>query len=184
MHRGSTGKQRVMKLNKSDQQPGRGRRRGRVLGLIACLALGLGLAGCSSPTLQGKVVEGVTPGVVVVDADDPMLDQPGLAGAMVDVTLDPGRMTAAEQGGGISDAQGRFSVPLSSFGVGMLEYDVQVRARLRGYAPVARTLPLPNLGRKRFLIVLSPGGDAPARHPQPSNLLEDTLKLSEPFLQE
>lgn len=158
------------------------RRLALVCWMVALLGLG-SLPGCGGGyRLAGKVVEGPVSSVSVVDRHDPRLDQPGLPGASVQSTLDPedvGRKRLAEQ---TSDDSGAFAIPVGEPGAGFLEYEVEVLARMGGYQSAVGTIPLP--GRdKRLLITLTPGRDTYGSTGSDA-FLEDTMRMSEPFLRE
>lgn len=119
----------------------------------------LSCAGCTY-YLQGVVVEGSRPGVMIVDAADPRLfdaEAPRVS-AMLDVTLDPAGMSQKELGEFQTDYNGAFQIPIRSFGAGVLEYEVELVARHRGYGPVVEIFPLPR-SNQRLLVVMSAGRD-------------------------
>ena len=66
-------------------------------------------------------------------------------------------------------------------GAGFLEYEVRAIARLPGYVPAVRLFQLPPAG-KRLLIHLGPGRDRYL--PDKSDILEQTLEMSKPYLNE
>ena len=153
---------------------------GRAVAAALIVLAALLSAGCASYRLQGKVIEGGTPAVLVVEKDDPRLNEPGIAGTVLEVTIDPNRLSASDAGADVSDLQGEFAIPIGEFGAGLLEYDARVIARLRGYQTTNRTIRLPG-SNKRLLVILSPGqdnGSAPAKQ----NVIDETLKWSEPYL--
>lgn len=134
------------------------------VGRLALGVCGLALvsAGCSPYQLQGRVVEGGTPTVLIVDRDDPRLAGYGLPGAVVQATLDPDRpFQQIPLEPTTSDGEGYFAIPVTATGAGVLEYDVQIGATLAGHAGDFRTFRLPGAG-KRVLIILAPApGNAP-----------------------
>ena len=147
-----------------------------VLLLVAALLLG----GCASYKLRGKVIEGTTPGVFVVDQDNERLQTSGVPGAVVALTLDPGRLNAKRVGSDISDMNGTFAVPVGEFGAGVLEYNVRLDARLEDHEPASETLMLPG-GDKRVLIVLAPG-DGSGKAPKNETFLEETMRMGKPYM--
>lgn len=148
---------------------------------VAAAVLALLIGGCSSYQLRGKVVEGPVSSVQVLEKDDERFRQPGLAGAQVAVTVDPGRLNRTSFGPAAADEDGRFALPVDKTGAGLLEYDAQVIGQLQGYQAAEQTLRLPSQS-KRVLITLAPGSDS-ARREEP-NLLDETIRLSEPYLRE
>ena len=147
----------------------------------------LTLPACSPYQLRGRVIEGGTPAIVVVAANDARLNGYGLPGAVITATLDPDRpLQHIPLDPQITDAQGHFAIPVDATGAGLLEYTVEVNAKLAGHTPVQRTFNLPG-GDKRVLIVLAPGqgaDDASTFEPdvlQPGrdNILEETRRMGE-----
>ncbi|MFP4146021.1 MAG: hypothetical protein ACOCTI_07065 [Phycisphaeraceae bacterium] len=144
---------------------------GLLLGLVMMFA-----GGCAGYQLQGKVVEGSTPTVLVLDQDDPRLDGPGLAGAGVTLTLDPGRFSQTRAGTVTTDDQGHFAVGVDSVGAGVFEYEARVDAWSSGHQTVRDIFPLPPSGR-RVLITLPRGqGSQPTTG---GDVLEETLRMGE-----
>lgn len=133
------------------------------------------LVGCGGYRMQGLVVEGKTPAVLLVDKNDSRLQQEGLSGAVLEVTVDPRRMTPKPLAPVASDNQGRFEVPVSEPGAGLLEYEVLVLCRMAGYQSVTQNMPLPS-GDKRLLIVLVPGRDTYTPKP---DILRETLQMKD-----
>lgn len=112
--------------------------------------------GCESYRLEGRVIDGEAPAVVVVDADDPRLARNGLANVRIDAMLDPDtnpqRLPAI-----LTQDDGTFSAPVDATGAGFLEYELFVAAQRRGFKPTQEVnVPLPGAGKK-LLIVMVPG---------------------------
>jgi len=149
-----------------------------LLGSLALVFLS-SLAGCGGYTLRGVVIEGSSPGVFVVDAGDSRLRGDALPSAHVGVVLDPDKLSSKTIGKDVADGAGRFGVVIAEFGAGVLEYEVEVTARLAGHRSASRTMPLP-AEDKRLLIVLTPGRDD--RPAGGETLLEETLRLGEPYM--
>lgn len=123
------------------------------------------IGGCSSYTLRGRVVEGEVAAVVVVNANDPRLKQPGLAHVRIDAVLDPRSLERQDLGAGLTQDDGTFSMPVNATGAGFLEYDLFIEFHRRGFAPtVEPQMPLPPAG-KRLLVVMAPGHDRPSQRP-------------------
>ena len=127
-----------------------------ILGLCTLQLAWLG--GCQMYEMRGLVVEGGTPAVLVLQKDDPRLDQPGLESAVIELTLDPATLSPKPVGMVMTDAEGRFTARIDEIGVGFLEYELGVMTRLQAHRPLYQTLPLPRPSR-RLLIVMAPGKD-------------------------
>ena len=151
----------------------------RAVMLIAMVGAVLLGAGCASYKLRGKAIEGTTPGVFVVEKSDERLQQGGVPGAVVSLTVDPGRLNAEHAGSDISDIEGDFAVPVDQFGAGVLEYQVRLDARLEDHRSVNKQMKLPG-SDKRVLIVLAPGNDS--TRPKPEGFLEETMRMGEPYM--
>ena len=148
------------------------------------LLLCLGVVGCSGYELRGRVIGGQTSWVGVVDAEDPRLSEPhlGMGGAAIEATLDPQNLNYQRLGKVVSQGDGAFALPVEAKGAGWLEYDIQMIVELAGYAPAVGEFRLPGQS-KRVLVVLGSGeGEAAPR--RGSDLLEETLRMSEPYLDE
>lgn len=122
----------------------------------ALLALVPALTGCGSYALRGRVIEGDSSGVFVVDPSDPRLKAPGVDGALLDLVLDPQRVSRKHAGRGVSNESGDFSVPVGEFGAGVLLFDALITAEKHGFIPAEEVLPLPGQD-KRVLITLQRG---------------------------
>ncbi|MBI1371937.1 MAG: hypothetical protein GC159_04140 [Phycisphaera sp.] len=134
------------------------------------------LGGCASEgyVLRGKVVEGPVSSISVVAADDPRLAGPAVAGASVDLTLDPLSLGRRPLGNTTSYTDGMFQIPVDEFGAGTLEYHVGILARAQGHDTAEDVFMLPSSSR-RILIVLKRGADR--YRPK-----DDTLKELAPYL--
>lgn len=140
--------------------------------LIALLA-GL-LPACGPHKLEGFVVRGPASQVIVTDRSDARIKQEPLAGATIQVTIDPqslGRRTLPVVRSG---PDGSFAVPIDEVGAGLLEYPVLIVIRKVNHDTAASELYLPS-GFKCLLVVLKPGKDG-------YRPLDDPLRDSEPFL--
>ncbi len=139
----------------------------------ACCALVAGaLAACTS-SIQGRVVRGDVSYIEVVDSSDPRLSQggPGVGGVAIHAQLDPTAIKRKTIGRAVSGGDGRFSIPLDEFGAGLLDYDLGVYARRRGFEPAEGFFKLPG-GSRRVLVVMAPGQDK-ATSDQPDTLWEE-----------
>ncbi|MEM9881827.1 MAG: hypothetical protein AAF800_02780, partial [Planctomycetota bacterium] len=91
---------------------------------VAALLLALsGAAGCSPYQLRGVVIEGDEPGVELVNRRDPRLERFGLPGAELELWLDPDRLRPRRVGRAVTDADGRFAMPVDAEGAGLLMLD-------------------------------------------------------------
>ena len=131
------------------------------------------LSGCAGYRLQGVVVEGQTPAILLVDKNDSRLKQEGLSGAVVQVTIDPHEMNPKTLAPTPSDERGRFETPVGEVGAGMLEYQAAIVCRLAGYQASAQEMPLPP-SDKRLLIIMAPGADT--YHPAP-DIWNETMEM-------
>ncbi len=137
------------------------------------------LSACSTYELRGRVIEGPTPAVVVLSADDPRFTRnaDGLPGAIVEAVIDPDRplqqITLDPQ---LTEDDGSFTIPVSATGAGVLEYTVQLTVRLAEHTSVRRSFKLPGRG-KRVLVIIAPGPDG--LPPDEPDILLETLHLGE-----
>ncbi|MEM1424000.1 MAG: hypothetical protein AAGH64_08345 [Planctomycetota bacterium] len=121
---------------------------------LACVAL----SACTHQ-VRGVVRLGENSYVLVVDKDDPRLDQgDAIVGASVTATVDPASLDSNRLSPVASDATGAFSIPVEDFGAGWLEYGFGVVARKPKHAPAEGFFPLPGSG-ERLLVVLARGND-------------------------
>lgn len=143
---------------------------------------GLLLTGCMQGyELRGRVVEGAAPGVRVVGQGDSGLTagrSDGVAGARVSGVLDPDSLRPTTLSTVATDEQGWFSLPIDALGAGSLIYEVRLLVRRDGNRFVEQTIRVPGRHR-RVLVTLMPGEDTYRARP---GILEETLKLSEPYL--
>ena len=143
----------------------------RCASLSLALFLLLLLPACSGYHIRGAVIPGHEPIVLVVDKDDARL-RDGLVHASIEATLDPQSLDRKHLGKTVTDHTGQFALPVSQFGAGMIEYDLQIIARRQGFAPTVQRLPLPPSG-KRVLIYMAPGQDRPVG----DDILQESLKI-------
>lgn len=130
----------------------------RVIAVAA--ALGVTVLGACSYTLQGRVIRGEASYAEVVDASDERLTDPraGIGGVSVHIQADPNHIRRKTLGRVSSGRDGMFSLPVSEFGAGLLDYDIGAFARRQGYEPAEGFFKLPG-GSRRLLITLAPGQD-------------------------
>jgi hypothetical protein len=146
----------------------------KIVGAVLMLSCLLA-TGCSSYQLQGKVIEGPVAGVLLLSKDDARLDPPGLAGATLDVTLDPGHMGEKRLGAQGTDLEGNFSVPIRELGAGMLEYEVELVGQATGYQATIHKMRLPSTNQ-RVLVVLREGRNT---YRPPRSVIEESLRIGE-----
>lgn len=146
----------------------------RPLPLCVALLLLWPLTGCGGYQLRGRVIEGATPGVLVVSRDDRRLEGNPVADASVRVTVDPDRMKPRELPSVRTDADGYFTLPIEDFGAGALEYNIMLLARANGFRASQEIFKLPG-GGKRVLVILAPGRDTY----RDNDILGETLRLKE-----
>ena len=96
----------------------------------------------------------------------------GLAGASLQLTLDPGQASIKELGRHQTDDGGQFRVPVNEVGAGVLIYEIDVFCQRRGYRSVQKRMPLPGSG-KRLLIIMSQGVE---RSRRPRDVIEESLE--------
>lgn len=122
--------------------------------LIGGAALLLGA--CSPYTVRGKVIEGDTSYVAIVDESDPRLARRGVSGASVEIWSDPEKLNRKRVASQFSDAEGGFALPFDETGAGVLQYDVRITAEREGYTGAEQSMTLPSSSR-RVLIMLKQG---------------------------
>lgn len=144
-----------------------------VLSSLICFS-----SGCETYALRGKVVDGGTSAVMLVDKNDPRLDADGISGATIEATVDPRSLSRQRIPAVSSDADGGFSLPVNITGAGLLEYEAMIVARYPQMAPAVRFMPLPS-SDKRLLITLAPGEDK--LNLMRTDIIEETRQLGEQF---
>lgn len=137
------------------------------------------LWGCVAYQLRGKVIDGTTSSIMVVDQDDPRLKEPGIGAAQVSLTLDPKKLSRKLAGTTATQDDGTFELPVSEPGAGMLEYEALVIARFPKMAPAVRFMSLPG-SDKRLLITLAPGEDRLDRFQ--NNIVDETRQWGREFM--
>lgn len=125
----------------------------RVL-LLGALALAMAiLPACAKPRLEGVVIPGPLGVVAVIDNDDTRLDQAGVPGAHVRVSLTGNGRTLVDT---TTDEDGRFSVPTS--GSQMARGTVRVIVEADGYARIDKTVPLRSFYRSLYITMVEMPG--------------------------
>ncbi len=142
------------------------------------LLTALALAGCKPYEIVGIVVpaRGEPAGVRVVGQSDARLEQTGIPGANVQLTLDPDTLRPIRLGSVTADDQGRFRMPVDETGAGFLEYELGIYARARGFSPTLGQLRLPGAS-KRLVVIMEPGVD---RDVMPADAIRETLDMLPP----
>ncbi len=128
----------------------------RGAGASAIAAVSLALAACSPYTLRGKVIEGDTGYVAIVDESDARLRGRGITGVNVEIWSDPEKLNRKRVASQFSDAGGEFALPFDEAGAGLLQYDVRIVAEREGYTGTEQSMTLPSSSR-RVLIIMKPG---------------------------
>jgi hypothetical protein len=123
---------------------------------VSLAALAACLAGCSGPhTISGRVVEGPSSYIYVVDPDDPRLTHPGVPGAVLHLEHRPGKLKHKTIDRELSGDDGRFVLTVDRFLAGAIEYDVALHAERAGLRQTTRFFPLPTDDDKQLLVVLA-----------------------------
>lgn len=135
-------------------------RRRNLIGTLILLVLPLLAAGgCQPHMLQGRVISGPISSVYVVPKSDTRLQQgQPVSMAHVQFTLDPNSLGLKRLGTHATEQNGEFAVPIDEFGAGLLEYELGVVARRRGFNSANMVVPFPS-SDKRLLIILASGRD-------------------------
>jgi len=122
-------------------------------------------AGCGSYAVRGKVIEGFDSGVLIVSADDPRLDEPGVRQVRVMVHRDPDSLAQKVVASGTSDSDGFFNIELREFGAGWMDEYWLIETSRSNYSNVVETIRLPaNSNRSRLLIIVAPGTQLPSEY--------------------
>ena len=115
------------------------------------------LSGCGY-TLRGRAVSGPYNGVELVPADDPRLQDAGLAGVRVEAIRDPDSLGRSVAASTTSGGNGNIALNISDFGAGWMDEEWDLRAKMGSeeFAQNRLRLPRPN-SELRLLIVIEPG---------------------------
>lgn len=147
----------------------------RTLAFVTLLGL---LAGCETYAIRGKVIDGGTSSITLVNKGDDRLAGDGFGGAEVRAILDPDKLSRKDLGTVIAAQDGTFALPVHEVGAGLLEYKVMVVVRYPHCAPAARLMELPP-GDKRLLVSLSAGED---KLDLDYNIVDETRQLGEELM--
>lgn len=149
------------------------------LRLVILLGL-LSGQGCTEYRLGGTVATGRLPAVLVVDDNDPRLNQFGIEGAVIELTLDPTSLRPRPLGAGQTDGTGQFDIPIDQAGAGILDYQLGILCRLEGHQSVWKVVPMPS-SKRRLLIIMAPGHN---RHAPTGHRLNEVQKIQQRLLRE
>ena len=152
--------------------------RRRWFGCVLLLATAAWSGGCSPYQIEGLVVPGAVGEVLLLDDNDQRLRMAGIAGAAVDLTIDPSSMRPKLIGKFATDEDGRFTIPVDALGAGLLEYEVAVTCSAQGHQTVYQTMQMP-ARRKRLLVVMVPGRDT---YRPKNDILKETRKMADELL--
>ncbi|MFG0257613.1 MAG: carboxypeptidase-like regulatory domain-containing protein [Phycisphaerales bacterium JB043] len=133
----------------------------RAVAILISVLVAMVCAGCvPAYTLRGRVIPGdISYSLVVGDADERIVDGPGIGGVKVRLVSDPDKLRRELMGEAITNPDGTFEIPFKKVGTGMMLYSVGLTARADGYAPtISSKFNLPSESR-RVLILMTPGVD-------------------------
>jgi len=129
----------------------------------------MGLTGCQgADQFSGKVVVGSSSFAGSVFTNDARLNDEGIPGATVRVTLDPQRLNAIRKQPVTSARDGSFAVAIPEAAGGLQTYRVEVTASAEGYQPAIFVGDLPAHGQP-FLIVLGENSGKRGGYDSPTN---------------
>ncbi len=153
----------------------------QLLPAIALALTSVMLSACTttSSSLRGVVVEGRSPGVYLVSADDPRLKRYPVEDALVEVVVNPKDIRPERFESPPTLPDGEFSIDPTVFGAGFLQYDLGIFARARGYGDVWGEPQWPG-SNQRILIIMAPGRPGALRRPGSSEVDEMMKYLDKP----
>lgn len=145
----------------------------------ALLALSLAsmLCACSPYALSGRVIEGDASYALLVQPDDPRLKSPGVSGVSLRLTVDPGKLNRDVVDQGVSGPEGEFTMSVDRVGAGMLDMDMGILARKKGFTSSEGFFKLPGSGKAILLIMIAPGSDAAAQQEAEWNADEEVRRF-------
>lgn len=143
--------------------------------LLTCVVMS---GGCGSYQLTGIVIAGEKSEALVLPTNDTRLHAPGIEGATVELAIDPSSMRPRPIPAVVTDSYGRFQIPVEALGAGVLEYELAVCCRAKGYETVYQTIQLPRRGRD-VLISMVVGRDT---YRPKTDILEETQQLADELL--
>lgn len=133
------------------------------------------LTGCTSYQLDGVVVKSDRASVNALawDENPDTLPGPPMTGVRVEVIFEPRTTRPQKLSIVSSDDQGRFTIPINQTGVGLMEYEIMVVARLAGYRTSWRIVRIPDRNQT-MVIEMVPGRDDEGL---PMDLLEESMNM-------
>lgn len=137
--------------------------------LLALAAVLLSASGCGGYVLTGRAVAGSTSDLAFVTGDDPRLDEKGVSGVHIVVERNPGSLGSQVVASGMTDGEGRFTIPVGEFGAGWMDEQWGIQAVKPGYQTSQATLGLSGTKSLRLLVFMLPGF---SEDPQREDLLE------------
>ena len=146
---------------------------------LVLLLVGITLGGCSPYQLQGRVVVGSEQLITPVNVNDPRMQEEPLAGATIELTLDPSSISPKRLGTVVSDGNGDFTLDISAMGAGSFqEYDLGILITAPKHRNLWQTIKLPS-AKKRLLVMMKKGAAGP---PPPGDILKESLQLKDRFM--
>lgn len=122
------------------------------MGVVLVTAVTL-LGGCRRGSLvDGKVIAGDVPFVMVVDRSDPRLSSEGVAGAVVTGRVDPGSPSSVSLGDATADKKGGFSFRVREQTA--LSKPIEFRASAEGFMQTLGKISSPPPQNRAVLIIM------------------------------
>ena len=118
-------------------------------------------AGCSTYVIKGNVISGAVSDMAFVQPNDLRLREPPLTNVRITVQRDPDSLSRHLAGTDLSDAHGRFVIPLDEFGAGWMDEKWLIRATKPGFE-TATSMPRfePGTKKMRLLVIMAPDMDS------------------------
>ncbi len=129
----------------------------RLFGVL-WLVLLMSVVGCGQLHLRGKVLEGPEAKILIVDGDDPRLEERGVGFYGMDLTIDKQKIEERKLGHFEADSKGEFDCVIDYPLAKMLILDLTIDGRKEGYVPLMENVLVPSNSR-RLLIYVKPGKD-------------------------
>ena len=124
---------------------------GVILVWLACTV------GCSTYVLRGTVVQGEFAAMTFVNPGDPRLSDSPIINVRISVDRDPDTLGRQMVGTDLTDARGRFMIPLDQFGAGWMDEEWLIRAFKPGYESTDSKMRLDRYEDQRLLIMMPAG---------------------------
>jgi hypothetical protein len=133
--------------------------------VAAIIGMMMTMIGCGGGyALRGKVVEGNASIITVTDRSDGQLQHTGISGVQIRIYRNPGRLNQELIASGVSQADGRFEIPIRAFGAGWMDEEWLIETYRSSYRNAEMMLRLPaNTNKRPLLIMLARGQAAPFR---------------------